>query len=69
MKSCKAKDANGKPCPNKVGEGQEYCPYHLADQDAKTKKKFSIVTGVGTGLSLIAVGIYKAAKFVISKKL
>ena len=69
MKSCKAKDPNGNPCPNKVDKGQEYCYFHLTDQDAKMKKKFSLATGAGTALSLIAVGIYKAAKFVISKKL
>ena len=69
MKSCKAKDSNGNPCPNKVDDGQEYCYFHLADQDAKTKKKFALATGAGTVLSVVAVGIYKAAKFVSSKKI
>ena len=69
MKLCKAELPDGKPCPNKVDEGQEYCPYHLADQDSKTKKKLSIATGAVTVLSFVVAGIYKGAKFVISKKL
>ena len=69
MKTCKEKLPDGKPCPNQVDEGQEYCFHHLADQDAKAKKKYSIATGAVTVLSLAAVGIYKVAKFVISKKL
>ena len=69
MKTCKEKLPDGKPCPNQVDDGQEYCFFHLADQDAKAKKKYSIATGAVTVLSLVAVGIYKVAKFVISKKL
>ncbi len=65
MKLCKAELLNGKPCPNNVDEGQEYCPYHLASQDEETKKKLSITMV----LSLVATGIYKVTKFVISKKL
>ena len=42
MKPCKAKLSDGKPCPNQVDEGQEYCFYHLASQDADEKKKLSI---------------------------
>ena len=38
MKPCKAKLPDGKPCPNQVDEGQEYCPYHLAKQNAMPKK-------------------------------
>jgi hypothetical protein len=66
MKLCKAELPNGKPCPNNVDEEQEYCPYHLASQDAETKEKLSIITVVGTGLIIVGTGIYK---FVVSKKL
>jgi hypothetical protein len=38
MKLCKAELPDEKPCPNKVDEGQEYCPYHLANKVAKIKK-------------------------------
>ena len=38
MKPCKAKLSDGKPCPNQVDEGQEYCPYHLAIQVGDAKK-------------------------------
>ncbi len=69
MKLCKAKLPDGKPCPNHVDDGQEYCFFHLADQDSKAKKKFSVATGAVTVLSLVAAGIYKVAKFVVSKKL
>ena len=69
MKTCKEKLPDGKPCPNQVDEGQEYCFHHLADQDAKAKKKFSIATGAVAVLSLVAAGIYKVAKFVVTKKL
>ena len=69
MKPCKAKLPDGKPCPNQVDDGQEYCFFHLADQDSKVKKKSSIVAGAVTVLSVVAVGIYKVAKFVINKKL
>ena len=68
MKPCKTKLPNGKPCPNKVDDGQEYCPYHLANQNAKAKNIFSIVTGAVTFLGFVAVGIYKVAKFVVTKK-
>ena len=69
MKTCKEKLPDGNPCPNQVDEGQEYCFHHLADQDAKAKKTFSIAAGAVTVLGLVATGIYKAAKFVVSKKL
>jgi hypothetical protein len=69
MKPCKAKLPNGKPCPNRADEGQEYCFHHLATQDAEIKKTVSIVAGAGTVLSLVSAGIYKVAKFVASKKL
>lgn len=38
MQTCKAKLPDGKPCPNRVDERQQYCPFHLASQDAGLKK-------------------------------
>lgn len=69
MKPCKAQLPGGKPCLNHVDDGQEYCFFHLADQDSKAKKKFSIATVAVAGLGLVATGIYKVAKFVGTKKL
>mgnify|MGYP000852021719 CR=1 FL=1 len=69
MQPCKAKLQDGKPCPNQVDDGQEYCFFHLADQDSKAKKKFSIATGAVAVVGLVVTGIYKVAKFVVSKKL
>jgi len=64
MKPCKAIQ-DGKPCLNEADKGQEYCPYHLADQVAKGKRNISIAAG----LVMVLGGIYKFAKFVVSKKL
>ncbi|WKZ38648.1 MAG: hypothetical protein QY328_10310 [Anaerolineales bacterium] len=69
MKTCKEKLPDGKPCPNQVDDGQEYCFYHLANKTAKEKKIFSIATGALSVLGLVAVGIYKVAKFAVTKKL
>lgn len=69
MKTCKEKLSDGKPCPNQVDEGQEYCFYHLANKAAKEKKIFSIVAGVLSVLGLVAAGIYKVAKFLVTKKI
>jgi len=69
MKSCKAKLSDGKPCPNQVDDGQEYCFFHLADQVSKIKKGFSIGAGVVTVFGVAVAGIHKVAKFVASKKL
>jgi len=69
MKPCKAKLPDGKLCPNHVDQGQEYCHFHLANQDAKAKKIFSFASGAVTVLAAVAVGIYKVAKFVVTKKL
>ena len=64
MKPCKAKNSDGKPCLNQVDKGQEYCPYHLAEKDAKAKNIFSIAVAVlGVGIT----GIFAVAKFVIKK--
>ena len=61
MKLCKAELPNGKLCPNNVDEGQEYCPYHLASQDAETKKTLSILAEAGVVLMSLVAGIYKVA--------
>lgn len=50
MTPCKAKLLDGKFCPNKVDEGQEYCPFHLANQDAKAKNTLSIALGAVLGV-------------------
>ena len=55
MKPCKAKLPDGKFCPNQVDEGQEYCPFHLADQDAKAKNILSIALGVVLGISALVL--------------
>jgi hypothetical protein len=59
MKPCKEKLPDGKPCPNQADEGQEYCPYHLANQDKQTK---SVLAIVGTVLSVVAAGIIAIVK-------
>ena len=66
MKPCKAKLPDGKPCPNQADEGQEYCPYHLASQDAEAKKIFSIA---GTVLGVVVTGVIAAVvQFLDSSK-
>ena len=65
MKTCKAAQ-DGKPCPNKVDEGQEYCPYHLASQVADQKNMLvNILATAGTLLA--AAGIVPVAKTVLGK--
>ena len=39
MKPCKAKLPDGKPCPNQVDNGQEYCFFHLAEPRFKGEKE------------------------------
>lgn len=46
MKSCKALLSDGKFCGNQVDEGQEYCPYHLAEQVTMPKKILSVALPV-----------------------
>lgn len=46
MKSCKAKLPDGKPCPNQVDEGQDYCPFHLANQITLPKKILLVALSV-----------------------
>ena len=67
MNLCKAKLPDGKPCPNQADEGQEYCPFHLASQDAETKKNLLPVAGLL--LRAVIVNRNKIAKFFVSKKL
>ena len=61
MKPCKAKLSDGKPCPNQVDEGQEYCPFHLASQNTKAKNILSIA---GTVLGVVVAGVVAAVKLV-----
>ncbi|MFT5193054.1 MAG: hypothetical protein ACI9EW_002293 [Cellvibrionaceae bacterium] len=59
MKLCKAEPLeDGKSCPNKVDEGQEYCPYHLAYRNTKIKKGVISLAGVAVAgvLTFIANG-------------
>ena len=58
MNHCKAELPDGKPCPNQADEGQEYCPFHLADQTTLPKKILSValpVLGVVTSAVVAAV--------------
>ena len=64
MKPCREKLPDGKPCPNQADEGQEYCPYHLANQDKKAK---SILTIAGAVLSAVVVGVVTVVKIVAKR--
>ena len=69
MQPCKAKLSDGKPCPNQADDGQDYCFFHLAEQDSKLKKEIlKSIKDLGV-LSVVFGGIYKVGKFVASKKL
>lgn len=65
MKSCKAKLPDGKPCPNQLDEGQEYCPFHIANQNTKAKNTLSIL---GTVLVFVGTGFIAAVKLVAKFK-
>jgi hypothetical protein len=54
MKTCKATLPDGKFCENEVDEGQEYCPYHLAEQITLPKKILSVALPV---LGLVASAV------------
>ena len=62
MKSCKAKLPDEKPCPNQVDEGQDYCPFHLANQITLPKKILSV------SLSVLGVVVAVVIKGVASSK-
>ena len=64
MKTCKAELSNGKPCSNKVDEGQEYCPYHLADKYTKVKKGILSVAGT---IVMVALAIASKGKINVKK--
>ncbi len=64
MKPCKEKLPDGKPCPNQADEGQDYCPYHLSNQDKKAK---SIFTKAGAVLSVVA-GVVVLVVKVVTKR-
>lgn len=64
MTPCKAKLPDGNFCDNKVDEGQEYCPYHLANQDKKAK---GILTIAGAVLSAVVVGVVTVVKIVAKR--
>ncbi len=64
MKSCREKLSSGKPCPNQVDEGQEYCPYHLANQDKKAKNMLTIA---GAVLSVMVAGVVTVVKIVAKR--
>lgn len=64
MKPCKEKLPDGKPCPNQADEGQEYCPYHLANQDKEAKNILAIA---GTVLGVVATGVVAVVKIAIKR--
>ena len=64
MKSCKAKDSNGKPCTNKIDDGQEYCPYHLSSQNTQAKTILSIA---GAVLGVVVTGVVAVIKIVTKR--
>jgi hypothetical protein len=70
MKPCKAKLPDGKPCPNQVDDGQEYCFFHLADQDKKMKEILIPIGGamVSAVVAGIGLAIQKALTSYSSKK-
>ena len=70
MKSCKAELSDGKPCPNQADEDQEYCPYHLAEQDKKMKDMLLPIGGAMVSVVVAGIGfvIEKALASFSSKK-
>ena len=49
MKPCKAKLPDGKPCPNQVDEGQEYCPLSSCEPKYKGEKDILNCCGSANG--------------------
>ena len=68
MKTCKAILPDGKFCENEVDEGQEYCPYHLAEQITLPKKILSVVVLPVLGVVASAVVAAVLQKFVGGSK-
>lgn len=66
MTPCKAKLLDGKPCPNQVDDGQEYCPYHLANQVTKAKNILAIAAAI---LGFVATGVFAVLKLVAKRRL
>ena len=67
MKTCKATLPDGKFCENEVDEGQEYCPFHLADQITMPKKILAVALPVlGVVASAVVAAVLK--KFADSSK-
>lgn len=64
MNLCREKLSSGKSCPNQVDEGQEYCPFHLANQDKKAK---NILTIAGAVISAVTVGFITVVKIVAKR--
>ena len=60
MTPCKAKLPDGKFCDNKVDEGQEFCPYHLAEQITLPKKILSVALPIlGVVASAVVATVLK----------
>lgn len=57
MTPCKANLPDGMFCENKVDEGQEYCPYHLAEQITMPKKILSVALPI---LGIVASAVVAA---------
>lgn len=71
MKPCKEKLSDGKPCPNQIDEGQEYCPYHLAKQVVEERKKIAstvMVTGIFSFFKVGPKVVVKDVASFLSKK-
>ena len=70
MKPCKEKLPGGTPCPNQADEGQEYCFFHLTDQDKKMKDVLLPIGGAMVSVVVAGIGfvIKKALDSFSSKK-
>lgn len=69
MKNCKAILPDGKACPNIPDEGQDYCPYHLGEQNTKAKGILAVVGAIGASVgAALTVGVVTALKLAASNK-
>lgn len=59
MQPCKAILPDGKLCPNQADEGQEFCPFHLADQITMPKKILSVAIPILGVVASVVVAILK----------